>query len=113
MLEITCTACKRAQPLAVACSYCGKNVSPLLKNISGEVRSQLSGMIADEAAMLRRMARTKGAVADWIAGSPARRKRARAALHLPKGWQFRRGKSSGRARPVELPPLTRARVRGA
>jgi hypothetical protein len=69
-------------------------------------------MIADEAAMLKRLARGGGtAIANWIGASSARRKRARTVFNYPKGWQFRRGKSSGRASPVhpiELPPLEKS-----
>jgi hypothetical protein len=105
MLEITCTACRHTGPLALACSHCGKNHSPMRRNITGEVRGQLADLISAEAEMLRRIARTKGGagVADWIAGSPARRKRARAALGLPKGWKFRRGIPSKRARSAPDP----------
>jgi hypothetical protein len=56
-------------------------------------------LIVGEAAMLvRRHAAAGGpeAVADWIGNSPSRRKRARTALGLPKGWNWRRNMSSGR-----------------
>jgi hypothetical protein len=97
-LEITCTACKHTMPLTLACVHCGKNHSPMRRNITSEVRGQLAELISAEAKMLRRMG--SHAIADWIGGSPARRKRARAVFGHPKGWKFRRAKPSKRARPT-------------
>jgi hypothetical protein len=103
MPEITCTACKHTMPLALDCERCGKNHSPLRRNITNEVRGQLAGLISAEAEMLRRM--NANAIADWIGGSPARRTRARKVFGHPKGWKLRRAQPNRRARPIELPPL--------
>jgi hypothetical protein len=94
-------------PLALDCERCGKNHSPLRRNISGEVRGQLAALISAEAEMLRALRRSKGndAIAEWIGQSPARRTRARKVFNYPKGWKLRRGKPSKRVRPIDLPPL--------
>jgi hypothetical protein len=102
-VEIRCTACRHTMPLALACEHCGKNVSPLRRNISNEVRGKLNALIDAEAEMLRRM--NANAIADWIGGSPARRTRVRRVFNYPKGWKLRRGRPSRRVYPIDLPPL--------
>jgi hypothetical protein len=64
------------------------------KDISGEVRGQLNGLISAEAEMLRRMTAT--AIADWIRGSPARRTRARKAFGVPKGKRLTHARAIAR-----------------
>ncbi len=98
-LEFTCPRCHERQPVAVACRWCDRNLSPMRRNMSGEVRWRLVFLLDSEAEMIRRRYNLGGgeAIADWIGSSVARRKRARTVLGLPKGYKWRTGEPTSRA----------------